>query len=103
MRIARSLCWLMLLAGVLVYRADGAAAQGSDAARQACTPDALRLCADAIPDVAKVTACMQAKRAELSAPCRLVMNGGGGGDGHERHEARRHRTRHCGRHSRHCR
>jgi hypothetical protein len=94
MRIARTLCWLMLLAGVFVYRIDGAAAQGSDAARQACTPDAMRLCADVIPDVAKVTACMKAKRAELSEPCRLVMAGGG--------EEHRHRARHCGRHSRHC-
>jgi hypothetical protein len=96
MRIARFLCWLALLAGVLVYRIDGAAAQGSDAAREACTPDAMRLCADVIPDVAKVTACMKAKRAQLSEPCRLVMVGGG--DEHRHH----HRARHCGRHSRHC-
>jgi hypothetical protein len=96
MRIARFLCWMALLASVLVYRIDGAAAQGSDAGRQACTPDAMRLCADVIPDVAKVTACMKAKRAQLSEPCRLVMVGGG--DEHRHH----HRARHCGRHSRHC-
>jgi hypothetical protein len=88
MQIVRFVCLLAVLAGVFVYRADGAAAQGSDAERQACTPDAMRLCADAIPDVAKVTACMKAKYSQLSPPCRLVMGGG------ESHRRRRH-CRHC--------
>ena len=94
MRIARFVCSLLLLAGVVVGGLDSAGAQGSDAERQACTPDAMRLCAEFIPDVAKVTACMHAKSAQLSAPCRVVMAGGG--------EEHRHRARHCGRHSRHC-
>ena len=50
-----------------------AMAQGSDAQRQACTPDAMRLCSAFIPDVAKVTACMSRKRASLSAACRATM------------------------------
>jgi hypothetical protein len=48
--------------------------QVSQSARQACTPDALRLCSDYIPDVAKITACMRAKSAQLSEPCRAAMN-----------------------------
>ena len=87
MRIVRFACLLAVLAGTSVYRADGAAAQGSDAERHACTPDAMRLCGDAIPAVAKVTACMKAKYSQLSPPCRAVMGGG-----------RRHGRRHC----RHC-
>lgn len=51
--------------------------QVSQSARQACTPDAMRLCSDYIPDVGKITACMRAKSAQLSEPCRAAMNGEG--------------------------
>jgi hypothetical protein len=81
----------MLLIGALVWRLDGASAQGSPEEQQACTPDAMRLCSDVIPDVAKVTACMHAKYSQLSQPCRLAMRGG-------KHEAHHRRARHC----RHC-
>ena len=37
---------------------------------QACTPDAFRLCSAAIPDVGRVTACMVAKKSQLSPACR---------------------------------
>ena len=37
---------------------------------QACTGDAFRLCSSEIPDVARVTACMDAKRSQLSPACR---------------------------------
>jgi hypothetical protein len=100
MRIARLICWLLLLAGLLTYRIDGAKAQGSDAERQACAPDAMRLCTEFIPDVGKITACMEKKHAELSEPCRLAMAGGGKHEAHgkrERHEGRHHRraAAHC--------
>jgi hypothetical protein len=51
--------------------------QVSQSARQACTPDALRLCSDYIPDVGRITACMRAKSAQLSTPCRAAMNAEG--------------------------
>jgi len=41
--------------------------------QQACTPDALRLCGDAIPDVDRVTACMIARKAQLSPGCRVYF------------------------------
>jgi hypothetical protein len=41
--------------------------------QQACTPDAFRLCGDAIPDVDRVTACMIRKRSELSPACRAYF------------------------------
>jgi len=47
----------------------GAAAQGSPEARQACTPDAMRLSSDFISDVTQTTKCMMAKRAQLSPEC----------------------------------
>jgi hypothetical protein len=56
----------------------GGSGEGSESARQACTPDAMRLCSDAIPDVAKVKACMMAKSSQLSDRCRAAMNGAGG-------------------------
>jgi hypothetical protein len=37
---------------------------------QACTNDAFRLCSAEIPDVDRVTACMVAKKSQLSPPCR---------------------------------
>ena len=37
---------------------------------QACTSDAFRLCSAEIPDVERVTACMDRKKSQLSPPCR---------------------------------
>jgi hypothetical protein len=41
--------------------------------QQACTPDAFRLCGNAIPDVDRVTACMIRNRALLSPGCRVYF------------------------------
>jgi hypothetical protein len=41
--------------------------------QQACSPDAFRLCGDAIPDVDRVTACMIRKQSELSPECRVYF------------------------------
>jgi hypothetical protein len=68
----------LLFVAITAAGVGGAAAQqGTPEARQACTPDAMRLCSDFIPDVAKVTHCMMAKRGQLSAACRAAMAGGG--------------------------
>lgn len=74
MRIVQLAGTLILLA-LFFAHLDGASAQGTDAERQACTPDAMRLCSEVIPDVAKVTACMKAKSAQLSPACRTAMRG----------------------------
>jgi hypothetical protein len=42
----------------------------TDEEQQACQPDAFRLCSSEIPDVDRVTACMVAKKSQLSPPCR---------------------------------
>ena len=76
-------CRTLLPAGLLLVAiaalgvGSAAAQQGTAEAREACTPDAMRLCSDYIPDVAKVTRCMMAKRGQLSAACRMAMAGGG--------------------------
>lgn len=41
--------------------------------QQLCTGDAMRLCSSEIPDVDRVTACMIAKRAQLSDGCKSVF------------------------------
>jgi hypothetical protein len=63
------------LGALVLIGIEGAGAQAVDV-RQACTPDAMRLCSEFIPDVPKITACMHAKRAQLSPECRSAMNGG---------------------------
>jgi hypothetical protein len=80
MRTMRFLCWLALpaafLLGGLSMAAARPSAEGSAEARQACTPDAMRLCSEFIPNVAQVKACMLRKRAQLSPACRVAMRGG---------------------------
>jgi hypothetical protein len=93
MRIMFCLCRLGLPVAALLCGLNGAGAQGDIDVRQACTPDAMRLCADVIPDVPKVTACMKAKHAQLSQECRTAMASG-------RHHGHGHRHRGHG-HSRH--
>jgi len=41
--------------------------------RRACTPDVYRLCAGEIPSVAKITACLRRKKANVSDACRAAM------------------------------
>jgi len=84
MRIILFVCRRALPVAALLCLAIGqAAAQGAPGSgqvdvRQACTPDAMRLCSDTIPDVTRTTACMRAKRAQLSPECRVAMAGGRG-------------------------
>lgn len=40
---------------------------------QMCSGDALRLCGDAVPDVDRITACMIAKREQLSPGCKVFF------------------------------
>jgi hypothetical protein len=65
------------LTAALIISASVAASTSSFAfsaeARAACTGDAFRLCASEIPSIPKITVCMRANKAKLSAPCRAVM------------------------------
>ena len=84
MRIMRFVSRSLLPAGLLLLGLRAAAAQASDEARQACTPDAMRLCSDFIPDVPKITKCMMHKYRLLSQECRVAMA--------NEHRAHHHRT-----------
>lgn len=50
-----------------------ASAQGTPQERRACRPDVMRLCRPEIPNVPRITACLIAKRTQLSAACAKVM------------------------------
>ena len=63
----------LVLIGTGIAGINPAGAEASQESREACTPDAMRLCSDFIPDVPKITKCMKAKYKELSEPCRLAM------------------------------
>jgi hypothetical protein len=77
LRLLRLVCGPALPAcfaiiGICLAGITSASAQ-SEEARQACSGDATSLCGEFVPDVAKVTACMMRKRAQLSAGCRMAM------------------------------
>lgn len=44
--------------------------------QQACTPDAMRLCGEFVPNVDAITACMIKKKAQLSPQCRVFFRPG---------------------------
>ncbi len=71
----RVLVGVALLAGLTA----GAEASSSgptlrDQQQAACYDDVQRLCANAMPDVAKVMACMKPKKAVVSAKCRALWD-----------------------------
>lgn len=44
--------------------------------QQACTPDAMRLCGEFVPNVDAITACMIQKKSQLSPQCRPFFRSG---------------------------
>jgi hypothetical protein len=44
--------------------------------QQACSPDAMRLCGDFVPNVDAITACMIKKKAQLSPQCKAFFRQG---------------------------
>ena len=50
----------------------------------ACTPDAFRLCQNAIPDASRVGLCLAQNKRQLSAACTIVFNRPHSASGRER-------------------
>jgi hypothetical protein len=61
--------WGASAAFLMVLQAPALAQQGTQAQREACTPDAFRLCMNAMPDPQQVEACLRASGHRLSQPC----------------------------------
>lgn len=89
LRPLRFVCLLAVPASVILGGLNAASAQSQEV-EQACTPDAMRLCQEFIPDREKVKVCMIRKRAQLSQACLVAMRGE-----HKEHGRRvyRHRVR----------
>src|SRR5512140_2526248 len=55
------------------YDPDRMASQGDQKAREACTPDVMRLCNDYVPDIPQIVACLKRERLNLSPACAVVF------------------------------
>jgi hypothetical protein len=74
--MAKSLAAAGLAAGLAVAAwVLPAGAQGTPEQREACQPDAFRLCNEFIPNAQTTAACLFKKKRELSPACRTVMFG----------------------------
>ena len=58
------------LAGPRSWRRSRPRPEGTPEQRQACQPDAMRLCGEFVPHVDRITAGMIKNRIRLSPPCR---------------------------------
>lgn len=94
MRTLRFIGWMIASGSITIGGLSAANAQ-SEELKQACTPDAMRLCQEFIPDRAKITRCMMRKRSQISAPCLAAMRAEGK---HHRRVVTRRRHAHHARH-----
>src|ERR1700730_17204650 len=51
------------------YDPDRVASQADAKAREACTPDVMRLCNNYVPDIPEIVACLKRERTNLSPAC----------------------------------
>ena len=62
-----------LIAVAVIAGAEPAFAQGTEQEREACTPDAWRLCGQFIPDADRITDCLRNAGPRLSPACYAVF------------------------------
>lgn len=65
---------LCALASFIMIIAPLPASAYTQADADACTPDAFRLCQDAIPDAARVKQCLTDKKQQLNPACKIVFS-----------------------------
>ncbi|MDA9402492.1 hypothetical protein [Bradyrhizobium sp. CCBAU 45389] len=64
----------LAIGGIVAHSAASAQEyRGTMEQQMACTPDVWRLCSDQIPDVSRITACLQQNTPLLSSGCRAVF------------------------------
>lgn len=75
MRTERIALGVALAIGGMVAQGTAFAQENRGTLEQqmACTPDVWRLCSDQIPDVNRITACLQQNTPQLSTACRAVF------------------------------
>ena len=75
-RFGKSLLAALSGIALAILLHPGAAFAYTQEEQQACTPDAMRLCGEFVPNVDAVTACMVQKKAQLSPQCRVFFRQG---------------------------
>ncbi len=70
MRNIGTLAWSIALTALFAAALPGAGQAYTAEEQAACQPDAFRLCGSEIPNIDRVTACMVARRAQLSPECK---------------------------------
>ena len=70
----RKLCAVAFVTITIMITAPLRAIAYTQADADACTPDAMRLCASAIPDVSRVAFCLSHNKQQLSSACAAVFN-----------------------------
>ncbi|MGY8708507.1 hypothetical protein RAD16_22445 [Bradyrhizobium sp. 18BD] len=63
----------LAIGGIVAQSAAAEEYRGTMEQQMACTPDVWRLCSDQIPDVSRITACLQQNTPRLSSGCRAVF------------------------------
>ena len=63
----------LAIGGIVAQSAAAEEYRGTLEQQMACTPDVWRLCSDQIPDVGRITACLQQNTPQLSSGCRAVF------------------------------
>ena len=76
MQSISTIVWLsaVLLSSVASAGVEDVSPALREQAEAVCRDDAMRLCADAIPDETAIIACMRPKRAMLTVPCRKIFD-----------------------------
>ena len=74
LKTSLALAGLSLALAVLVQPGTGFAYTPEQ--QQACTPDAMSLCGEFVPNVDAITACMIRKKSQLSPQCRAFFRQG---------------------------
>jgi len=76
LRFRQSLATATFATALAVLVQPGAGFAYTPEQQQACTPDAMRLCGDFVPNVDAITACMIQKKSQLSPQCAAFFRRG---------------------------
>jgi hypothetical protein len=71
-----SLCAAISAIALSLAIPSGTAQAYTPEQQQACSPDAMRLCGEFVPNVDAITACMIQKKSQLSPQCRAFFRQG---------------------------
>lgn len=76
LRLGSSLGTLIPAVALAMLVQCGVAQAYTQEQQQACTPDAMRLCGEFVPNVDAITACMIQKKSQLSPQCAVFFRRG---------------------------